>query len=209
MHAFLRERAQEHRECGHKGLSFTGRHFGDFALVQNHTANELHIVVHHVPSDFIAACEPFVLPDGLVAIDGHEVASLGGKVAVHFGGGHLHCFVGGETCCRFAHGGEHDREVRVELFFKGVENVFLVFVNFVPKWLAFVEGEVFHLGADFGCCIFIGFDGCGYFSAHLVDFAAKLIVGKCFERWAYCVDFVYDRLDFLEVALRLVPKEFA
>ncbi len=69
MHAAARERAEEHGEGGHEGLAFTCGHLGDFALSQDDAADELHVVVRHVPLEVVAAGHPVVLPYGLVALD--------------------------------------------------------------------------------------------------------------------------------------------
>ena len=37
------------RQCGDKCFAFAGCHFGDFAKVQSHAANELHIERNHFP----------------------------------------------------------------------------------------------------------------------------------------------------------------
>ena len=142
MHAAFRQGAEEHREGGHQGLTFTGRHLGDFAGVENDTTDELHIVVDHIPGDFVSAGHPFVFPDSLVPFDGDELASLDGEFAVKVGGGHLDGLVGGETGCGLTHCGEHDGEMLVELVLKGVEDFLLVLVDFIPEGLTLVEGEL-------------------------------------------------------------------
>ncbi len=147
-----------------------------------------------------------VLPEGLVTLDGHEVAPLGGELAVHVGGGHLDGFVGGEAGRGFAHGGEHDGEVLLQLGFEGVEYVFLVAVDVVPEGLALVEGEVLDAAADFRDGVLVGLDGGGDVGAHLVDLVAELVVGELFEAGAESVDFIYDGFDFAQVALRLVAE---
>ncbi len=53
--AFPGQRVQVHRQGGHQGLAFTGLHFGDFALVQHHPADQLHVIVtqaHGSPRGF-------------------------------------------------------------------------------------------------------------------------------------------------------------
>ncbi len=176
-------------------------------MVEHYAADQLHVVMHHIPFDFVTSGKPAVFPNGFVALYGDEFTSLGSEVAVHFGGGNLHCIIGGETCGCFAHGGEHDGKVGVQLLLEDVEDVFLMFVDFVPQRLALVEGEVFNLGTYFGRSVAVGFD-CGVdFSAYLVDFSTQFVVGEAFERRAYRIDFVYYRLDFFEVALRFITKQ--
>jgi len=47
MHAFAGERVQIYSQRGHQGFTLTGAHFGDFALVQHHPTDELHIKMAH------------------------------------------------------------------------------------------------------------------------------------------------------------------
>ena len=77
MHALACKRVEEYGKGCHEGLSFTGRHFSDLSFVQGDTADELHIVMHHVPRDLVAAGNPFVVEDCLVAVDGHEIVGSG------------------------------------------------------------------------------------------------------------------------------------
>ena len=176
--------------------------------MEHDAADELNVVMHHVPGDFVAAGEPVVLPEGFVAFDADEVAALGGELAVEVGGCNLHGLVFGEAAGGLAHCGEYYGKVLVELVFKDVEHIFFMLVDFLPERLALVEGEIFHARADFGGCILVGFYGLGYFGAHGVDLTAELVVGKVVERGAYGVDFVYNGFDLFEVAGRLVAKEF-
>jgi hypothetical protein len=44
-----RQRVEIERENRHRGLAFTGRHFGDLALVEDDAADQLDVVRHHVP----------------------------------------------------------------------------------------------------------------------------------------------------------------
>src|SRR5207344_361696 len=47
--AFAGEGVQIQRHGGDEGLALAGRHLGDLALVQNDTADHLHVVRHHLP----------------------------------------------------------------------------------------------------------------------------------------------------------------
>ncbi len=209
VHAFAREGAEEHREGGHEGFALAGCHLGDFARVEHYTADELHIVMHHIPGDFVAAGKPVVFPDSLVAVDGYEVASLGGELAVKLGGCNLDCLVCGEAGGGLAHGGEYYGEVLVEFGLDYVEHVFLVFVNVVPERLALVEGEFLDFLAELFGGVLVGLGCGGDVGAHLVDFSAELVDGEVFESGADGVDFVDYGFDFLEVALRLVSENLA
>ena len=175
VYAAAGERAQEHRQRGHEGLALTGCHFGDFALMEDYAAYYLDVVVHHVPLDFVAAGNPVVFPDGFVAFDAYEVASGGGQIAVHLGGGYLDCFIGGEACGGFAHGGEHYRKFVVEDCFESVGDVFLMFVDLIPERLALVDGQCFDFGLEAVDFFLVGLGGGGYVGAHAVDVFAQLV----------------------------------
>ena len=47
MHALTRNRIQVGRQGGNQRLALTGAHFGDFAVVQDHAADQLHIEMTH------------------------------------------------------------------------------------------------------------------------------------------------------------------
>ena len=47
MHALSRKSVQVDRKGSRQRLTFTGAHFGDLAVVQNHTADKLHVEVTH------------------------------------------------------------------------------------------------------------------------------------------------------------------
>ena len=109
VYAAARERAEEGREGSHEGLTLTGGHLSDFALMEHDTADELHAVVDHVPFDFVAAGHPVVFPDGVVAVDAYEVAALSGEVAVELCGLNHDGLVGCEACGGLADHCEHFR----------------------------------------------------------------------------------------------------
>jgi len=209
VHAFLGEGAEEDRECGHKGFAFTGSHFGDFARVEHHAADELHVVVGHVPGDFVAASHPFVFPDGFVAVDRDEIVPFYSQAAVEVGRGDFNGLVGRESSGGLAHGGEDNGEMLVELFLQSVEDMLFMLVDFVPEGLAFVERKILDLSLEFGHGILVVACGCGDVVAYSLDFATQLVVGQIFESGADGVDFIDGGLDFLEVALRLVAENLA
>ncbi len=47
MHALAGNRIQIDRQSGHQGFAFSGAHLGDLAVMQNHPAYQLHIVMAH------------------------------------------------------------------------------------------------------------------------------------------------------------------
>ena len=77
MHALSGKCIQEYRKRGHKSLSFTCRHLGNFPLMKCDTTDNLHVVVHHIPHDFITACGPMIGVHGLVPVDFHKIVRHG------------------------------------------------------------------------------------------------------------------------------------
>ena len=49
------ESVEVERKRGDEGLALAGGHFGDLAFVERDAADELHVVVHHVPREFVLA----------------------------------------------------------------------------------------------------------------------------------------------------------
>ena len=105
VYAVARQCVQEDGQRGHQRLTLTRGHLGYLALVQDGAAEELHVVVNHVPLRLVAAGHPVVVVDGLVALDVHEVMA-GSQFAVEVGGRHLHVGVVGEALGGALHDGE-------------------------------------------------------------------------------------------------------
>ena len=62
MHALAAERIQVTRQRRHQGFTLAGTHFRNFAVVQRHATDELHIEVAHAQradAGFTAHCEGF------------------------------------------------------------------------------------------------------------------------------------------------------
>ena len=73
MDTFPGESVEEYRKRSHKRLSLSRGHFGYLTLMQDYTADELDIVMHHVPCDLVAAGHPVVVPYGIIPIYLHEI----------------------------------------------------------------------------------------------------------------------------------------
>ena len=209
MYAAARERAQEHRQCSYKGFTFTGCHFGDFALVQHYTAYELYVVVYHIPAHGVAAGQPGGFPYSFVAFDGYEVAALAGEFAVECCGCHFHGVGGSEACCGFGHSGEYLGQVFVEFVLEGVEYVLFVFVDFVPQGLALVVGKRFDFYFQTCDFVVVGMSCVIEVGTHGIDAAAELVDSQLLELGAFGLDFLHNGHYGLEVALRLIAEQFA
>mgnify|MGYP007099946767 CR=1 FL=1 len=206
MDAFARQRAQEYREGGDECLTFACRHFGNLALVEYDAADELHVVVHHVPCHVVAAGGPVVFPDCFVAFYGDEFASFAGKIAVELCGCDNDGLILCESCCRLAYSGEHHWQMLVELVFDDFENLLFVCVDFVPQRLALVERQFFDFVAYFFDCFVVGFCGSCDIGAHVGDFLAQGVVVELLHDGNLFLDFGKDGLYGFQVACGFIAE---
>ena len=116
MDALAGQCIEEHGQRRHEGLAFARGHFGDLAFVEHHAAEELHVVVDHVPLDVVAAGEPVGGIDGFVAFDRYEILRCG-QLAVEVGGRNDHRVVLREAARRVLHHGEGFGQDFVEFLF--------------------------------------------------------------------------------------------
>ncbi len=73
----------------HEGLTLTGGHFGNSALVQDGTTEELNVVVHHVPRDGRAGSRPRVVPNRLISLQTEPIkVAVQGAIDIRGGDGH-------------------------------------------------------------------------------------------------------------------------
>ena len=128
MDAFAGEGVEIDGEGGDEGFTFTGGHFGDFAAMEDNTADELDVVVDHVPGNHVAAGHPVVEVDGFVvavaAGDDVDVVASDGEFAVVVGGGYDDFGVLGEAAGGFLDHAEGFGEDVVEDFLGFLVRVF-------------------------------------------------------------------------------------
>ena len=84
MDTLARKGIEEHRQCCHQGLTLTCRHLGNLSLMEGDTADELHVIVNHIPGYLVASRNPVVVIYGIVAVDGHKVV-VDAQVTVELG----------------------------------------------------------------------------------------------------------------------------
>lgn len=140
MYALAGHGVEEDGERRHEGLALTRGHLGDFALVEHHAAEELDVVVDHVPLHVVAARLPVGGVYGLVAVDGDEVLR-GGQLAVEVVGRHHDRLVLGEAAGRILHDGEGFGEDFVELDLDFVVDALGRIVNLLRNLLLLVERD--------------------------------------------------------------------
>ena len=118
---------EEHRQGSNKCLSLTGSHFGNFPFVQNDTAEQLYIVVYHIPNGLVTACLPMVVVYGVVAVNLHKV-ELGSQLAVEVVCCNCDFFVFGKAACAVLYYGKSLGQSLVKCFVEFFEHLFFEFV---------------------------------------------------------------------------------
>ena len=210
MHTLAGQGVEVDGQGGHEGLTLTGGHLGDLAAVQHHTADNLHVVVHHVPGNLVAAGHPMVLIDGFVALDGD--AGVGGRqVAVVVGGGDGHRLVGGEAAGGLFHHGVGFGQYLVQHLLGLVIAVLLQLVDALVEALLLVDGHVVFLVdtlAQGGQLGLLGLDGTGYLLLEFDGFGTQAVIVEGLDSGVDGKGGVEERLDNLQVALALVAEQF-
>ena len=209
MDAFACQGIQEHGQGGHEGFPFAGGHFGHVPAVEGHAAEELHVVMDHVPRDFVSAGCPMVPVEGFVAVDRDEVLAFGGQLAVGVGGGHRDGLVLGETPRGVFNDGEDLGQDFVQHGFDGFVHVLFEAVDFGGDALFFVDFHVgfFELGFQFDDAVFVLFEALADQLPEFGHAGAQLVVGKPFDFGINGQDLVHNRLDGLTVFVGLASEK--
>ena len=207
VHAVSGEGVEENGKGRDERLTFTRCHLGDFSLMQYSTANQLYVIVNHVPLHVIAAGYPVVLVDGLVAFDAHEVA-CGGQFAVEIIGSDNEFFVLGEAACSILDNGEGDGLHLVEGFFHAVEYFLLQFVNLVEDDLTLFDGCLFDFGLQVRNLFFQVVGRVLHLGLNLLGLGAEFVVAERSKCRVNLFDLVHVGLNGLHVARGFVAKDF-
>ena len=208
VHALACQCVEEYGERRHEGLSFARGHLGDLALVEHHAAEELHVVVHHVPFDVVAAREPVGGVDGLVAVDRDEILR-GGQLPVEIVGRDRDRFVLGETTRRILHDGERFGQDFVELLFDLLVDAFGDLVDLLRNLLFLFECGfgAFQLRFQGDDALLVGGDEIGDLLHQRLAPAAEFVVRKCGDGGVDLLDFVDIGFDGLAVFVRLRTEQ--
>ena len=197
------------RQRLHERLTFTRAHLGDFALMQHDAADELHVVVHHVPPDEVAARHPPVLVVSLAVADVHIVAR-GRQVAVPRHGRHLHLLVLGKTARRLLDHGEGFRQNLVQNGLRRLVNLLLDFVDFGVEAFFFLHLQrVLAVGnplLERGDRILFRLNLILNPLAELGRLGAQAVVVKRLDRLVGLETSRQHRLNLLQVPLRLIAE---
>ena len=210
VHTFAWQRVEIDGQRGYQCFPFAGGHLGNFPFVKHNAADELHIVVHHIPFDDVAAGHPRVAVASLVALN-HNVVAFYRQVAIAIGGSHLHPFVFFKTAAGFFHHREGFGEYFQQDLLCFFEHAFLQRVDLLVKFFALVH---IHIGFCFDAglesrYLFVFLPNKGLYALpELVGHGTQVVVAKQFDLFVGLVNFCYQGHDFFEVAVRLGAEEF-
>ena len=207
VYTIMSQGVQEDWQRSHKCLTFTSCHLGDLALVKHGAAEELNVIVNHIPACGVTACNPRGLVDGLVAVDGDKVTS-GSQVAVHLGGCYLHSLVVGKTVGRVLDDGIHLGKVFGELCFLCLTYLLLEFVHFGPNGLTLLHLKVFDGVAKVLYLIFVGLHAGLQVLHDLLGAGTQLVIAEFFDGRVSSLDLLHPWLDEFHIAARLVAEDF-
>ena len=208
MHALLGQGVEEYGERCHEGFAFTRCHFGDLALMEHHAAEELDVVVDHVPLDVVAAGHPVGGIDGLVAVDGDEVLRSG-EFAVEVVGRDDDGVVLGEASCRILHDGEGLGEDAVEDLLDAVVDTLGGGVDLLGDLLLLFERRFgfFELGLEFDDAGLVLGDVVGDLFFEILAAGAEFVVRKGLDRRVYGLDLLQIGLDQFAVLVGFRAEE--
>ena len=206
VHAASAQGIEVDGQRGDQGFALTGGHFGNAPLVQHDAAKQLHVVVHHVPSDFVARGKPAVVPHGGVALKAHGVESAGELAVPIFGRNFQRAL--GQAAGGFAkHGKGLRKDFEQNALFFG-QNVFVQAVDLAVQRLFGVDVLLgFGLNAKLVAFGGLRFGFGAESRAESGRFGAEFCVSMARQRLFRTVDLVDVGLDFLQRALRGVSQK--
>ena len=208
VHAVACEGVEEHGERSHEGLTLTGSHLSDLALVEGDATEELHVVVHHVPVDLVAAGCPLVVVDSLVTVDGDEVVlRIGSELAVEIGRCHHGVSVLRKAAGGVLDDGESHGHDLVEGFLQLIEHLLVLLVYLVEDRLTLIDRRVLNLGTELGNLFLVRLGSVLHVILYLLALGTELVVGQFLNVRVGLFHFLYEWLNEAHVALRLIPED--
>ena len=208
VHALLGQCVEEYGERRHECLSFTRRHLGDFTFVEHYAAEQLYVVMDHVPFQVVAARHPVVGVDGLIALDTDEIL-LGGQIPVEIVGRDDHLVVLREAACRILHDGEGFGQYLVEFLLDLLVDAFGRLVDLLRDTLLLLQrgfGQ-FKLGLQFHDVGLVPGDEIGDLFLQRFAPVTQFVVRKGFYRRVHRFDLLEVRLDLLAVFVGFRAEE--
>ena len=208
MHAVSGQGIEEYRQGGYQRLTFTCRHFGDFTFMQYHTAEQLYVIMYHIPYGIVSSCHPMVLVDGFVTFNAYEIFGCG-KMAVKFGSCNHHFLIFGKTFGGFLHNGESDGQHFIKGLFINLQYFFFDLVNLVEELFTLFQLCIFNAGFQFFHfgALFVGrvMD----ISFQFFSLGAQGVIVEFGNFGVSSFDFLHPRLYFFHVACGFVAENRA
>ena len=201
MYATACQCAEEDGAGGHQRLSFARCHFGNLSLCEHHAAEELYVVVYHIPQCVVASGHPMVVVDGFGAVlrNLHEILGQG-QFLVIVCRGNFQRFVFREASCRVL----HDSEGLGQGFVKGLvepfEDFLLQTVNLVEYHFAVFDGRFFNLFLQVGNLRLLFANGALNLLTEFQCPCAEFVVAEILQRFLCSLTLLHPRLYFLHVA---------
>ena len=195
MYAFAGKGVEKDGQCSYERLSFTGSHFGNLSFVQHDTAEELDVVVHHVPFHLVASGYPMVLIDRLVAFDAYEVMA-GRQVTIEIRRCDRNLFVLHETTRRILDDGKGFGQHLFQHFFILIGNLLFDFIYFRPDRFAFFQFFFVDSLTQFFDAFFLFAHVIPYALADVCRTGAQFIVRERFNGRVSRLDLIYVRRNF-------------
>ena len=207
VHTIACERIEEDRQRSHQRFTFTRRHFRNLTLVQNDATKQLHVIMHHIPSNLIAAGHPVILINRLVAFDLYEVV-CGCQITIKVCRFDSNGFVLSKAPCRRFHYGECLRHHLIEGLFKAFEDIFLQLIDLRENSFAVFDRCFFDLSFQFVYFLFNIIGRVLHFFLQLLCLCAQSVIIQFIDCRIDGFNLFDKGLNQLHVALRLVAEKF-
>ena len=208
MHAFAGEGIEKDGERGDKCLTLASGHLGNLALMEHDATKELHVVVDHVPLDFVATGHPMVLVDGFVAVDTDKVVARS-QITVEVGSGDSDLFLLNEAASRILDDGEDVGQHLIEHLLVLVGDLLLDLVDLSPDGLALFELFLVDALAKVSDALFVFGHVVLNVLADLGRLGAQLIVGELLNGRIGGLHAVDVGGYFFQISLRLIAEQLS
>ncbi len=207
MHAIAGESIEEHGQSGRKGLTLTGEHLGNLALMQYGAAEKLNIEVNHSPLHVVTAGHPVVVVHCCVAVYIHKVVP-GGQVAVELCGLHTYLGIVGETLGGTLYYGKDLGTHFVQGRLQGLQDFLLQLVYLLEKRSTVLYLGLGNAGLDVSYLLTLRCSLVCYILPDLLHTGTQLIVAHGLHTGIGIQHGLYQRAVGLHVAGLLVSEQF-
>ena len=165
--------------------------------MEDNTTYELNVIMHHIPGHFVAAGHPVVLPESIVAFNGHEFLGCA-EVTVELGRLHLYDRILLETTrCRF-HDGECLREYLIEYLLYGLVNFLYQLVRLCRQLLLLLYRNVcLQFCPDLCYAVLICRNGCTDLRLEGITCGTEVIIRKSVNSFICSQDLGEHRFQLL------------